>query len=109
MKSCKTCGRYPCEGKHKRFCEYHPDNRLVNMGPGSNNYWIPKKKQGVIVTPDMVEDLLHRNQVDIDHAEKEIERFNERIETRKELIKRLLIDRAGLFVALKKVKREWET
>jgi hypothetical protein len=56
----------------------------------------------------MVEDLLHRNKVDIDYAEKEIERFNERIRTRKELIKRLLVDRAGLFEALKKVKQEWK-
>jgi len=62
-----------------------------------------------IVTPEMVEDLLHRNRVDIDYAKKEIDRFYEFIKMRKEFIKRLLADRARLFEALKKVKQEWKT
>jgi hypothetical protein len=108
MYNCETCGRHPCEGLHKEQCKFHPENRLTDFGPDDPSYWIPKQKQGIIVTPEMVEDLLHRNKVDIDYAEKEIERFNERIRTRKELIKRLLVDRAGLFEALKKVKQEWK-
>ena len=60
---------------------------------------------GIIITPEMVEDLLHRNKVDIDYAKKDIERFYEFIKMRKEFIKRLLIDRDSLFKALKEVKQ----
>jgi hypothetical protein len=59
----------------------------------------------IIITPEMVEDLLHRNKVDIDYAKKDIERFYEFIKMRKEFIKRLLIDRDSLFETLKKVKQ----
>jgi hypothetical protein len=62
----------------------------------------------IIITPEMVEDLLHRNKVDIDYAKKDIKRFYEFIKMRKEFIKRLLIDRDSLFEALKKVKQEWK-
>ena len=60
----------------------------------------------IIVTDTMVEDLLHRNKVDIKHAEEDIKKFNERIKKREERIEYLLKTRTGLLEALEKIKRD---
>ena len=60
----------------------------------------------IIVTPEMVEDLLHRNKVDIEFKKKEIKEFNKRIENLDERIKKLSKDRAGLLKVLEEVKEE---
>lgn len=103
IKSCKTCDRDPCEGHHKEFCKFHPDNRQTNFGPSPPHWW-KKKRAGIVVTPVMIEDLLHRNDVDIKHAEKKIERMHKDIEEQEELVKQLLKVRVGLFEALEGVE-----
>lgn len=64
------------------------------------------KMDNIIVTPEMVEDLLHRNKVDIEFKKKEIKEFNKRIENLDERIKKLSKDRAGLLKVLEEVKEE---
>ena len=62
-----------------------------------------------IVTIGMIEDLLHRNKVDIERKTKEIKEFNKRIKSREDSIEELEKVRVGLLKELEKVKQEWET
>ena len=59
----------------------------------------------IIVTTSMVEDLLHRNKVDIEYLKKEIERFNERVKHREDWIEQLEKARIDLLKVLEEVKQ----
>ena len=59
----------------------------------------------IVVTVSMVEDLLHRNEVDIDHKRKEIERFKNNIRMRENRIQQLSEDRVYLLEKLEEVKQ----
>ena len=64
-----------------------------------------KEQSSIIVTSGMINELLYRNDADIEFERNEIKRFSEHIEKLDECIKNLLNDRAGLLEALEKAKQ----